>query len=99
MSLVGTDIAICELKVGYPLNCDILDTSGIVLMRKGLILSQEVVDGWTRRGFARVLLGNAQESKVINDQPDDNSPDAQAARLIRLTTSVGQRADSELYAR
>lgn len=84
MSLVGTDIAICELKVGQPLDCDILDTSGIVLMRKGLILSQSVVDGWTRRGFARVLLGNTQESKVINnDQPDDNSPEAQAARLVR----------------
>lgn len=84
MSHVGTDIAIRELKVGQPLDCDILDTSGIVLMRKGLVLSQEVVDGWTRRGFARVLLGKAQEHKVTNnDQPDDNSPEAQAARLVR----------------
>lgn len=84
MSLAGIDVAIRELKVGQPLENDILDTSGIVLMRKGLVLSQEVVDGWTRRGFARVLLGKAQEPKVSNnDQPDDNSPEAQAARLIR----------------
>ncbi len=57
MSLSGNDIAICDLKVGLPLEYDILDTSGIVLMRKGLVLTQTVVDSWTRRGFRTSFTG------------------------------------------
>lgn len=63
MSTQNTHIAVHNLPVGKPLECDILDTSGIVLLRKGLIVSQEVIDGWNRRGFARVLL--AQPSARI----------------------------------
>ncbi len=82
MPVANKDVAICDLQVGQPLDCDILDTSGIVLMRRGAVLSQAVVDGWTNRGFARVLL-RSEKSSLINDHPDDNSPEAQSARLLR----------------
>ncbi len=58
MSAKCVDVAICDLTVGQPLGGDVLDTSGIVLLRRGTVLSQDVVDGWTRRGFARVLLND-----------------------------------------
>jgi HD-GYP domain-containing protein (c-di-GMP phosphodiesterase class II) len=82
MPVAHKDVAIRELTVGQPLDCDILDTSGIVLLRKGLIVSQSLVDGWTKRGFARVLL-RCEESTPINDHPEDSSPDAQSAKLLR----------------
>ena len=76
MSVEHLDVAIRDLDVGEPLPCDILDASGIVLLRQGLILSREVVDGWTRRGFARVLLRNPEQVEA-----DAGSLDPEEARL------------------
>lgn len=78
MAVQNLDVAVRELNVGKSLDCDVLDASGIVLLRKGLVLSQEVVDGWTRRGFARVLLRRYEEFEA-----DDGFNDAEAARLSR----------------
>lgn len=72
------DVAINDLKIGQPLESDILDASGIVLLRRGVVLSQETVDGWVRRGFARVLLRPDAESTL-----HDRSPEAEAAKLLR----------------
>ncbi|MCC6511941.1 MAG: hypothetical protein IT423_22780 [Pirellulaceae bacterium] len=83
MPVSNTDVAIRDLTVGKAMDCDILDTSGIVLLRKGLVLSQDVVDGWMRRGFARVLLGVADKGSSASPPPDDQSAEAHAARLIR----------------
>ncbi|MGN6546812.1 MAG: HD-GYP domain-containing protein [Aureliella sp.] len=72
------DVAIGDLKVGQPLESDILDASGIVLLRRGAVLSQETVDGWIRRGFARVLLRPYSDDSVPIDPAD-----AEAAKLLR----------------
>lgn len=70
MTVENHDVAIRDLDVGQPLPSDVLDASGIVLLRKGLVLSRDMVDGWTRRGFARVLLRRSEDiedSSVLVD--------------------------------
>ncbi|MGN6135153.1 MAG: HD-GYP domain-containing protein [Aureliella sp.] len=73
MAVQNLDVAIGDLDVGKPLDCDVLDASGIVLLRKGLMLTQEIVDGWTRRGFARVLLRRYEELDIGDDFEDSDS--------------------------
>jgi HD-GYP domain-containing protein (c-di-GMP phosphodiesterase class II) len=66
MSTQSTHIAVQDLPVGQPLACDVLDSSGIVLLRQGLVVTQSVIEGWQRRGFARVLLSYPTTNKVGN---------------------------------
>lgn len=78
MSVHHLDVSIRELNIGKPLEFDVLDASGIVLLRRGLVLSRDVVDGWTRRGYARVLLRQHDEI-----ESDDRLADAEAKLLSR----------------
>ncbi len=47
------EIAISELVVGQPLQADIIDPSGRVLLKQGHVLSRGVVDRWIAHGFQK----------------------------------------------
>lgn len=69
------DIAISELKIGEPADHEVLDLSGIVLLRKGELLTQEMVDSWTKRGFVRVYMRPPDSG--------DSSDDSEESRLTQ----------------
>lgn len=56
MSAHTREVPIEELHVGVPLDHDIIDPDGRVLLRQGHVLLQSVVDRWVARGFAKVLV-------------------------------------------
>lgn len=87
------DIAIGDLKIGQPLASDVLDASGIVLLRHGTVLKQETVDGWVRRGFARVLLRS-----YAKDNDQDRVAEAEIARLLRPYDPMLERQLNENFA-
>lgn len=60
MSTALKEISLSELTLGSRTVCDILDQAGTVLMRKGLILNQSVLDAWIRRGISQVLMSEPE---------------------------------------
>jgi len=78
MPVQNIDVAIRDLSVGTALDSDVLDSSGIVLLRKGQVLTQDIVDGWMRRGFARVLL-----RRYDDHESEDGLDSAEARQLVR----------------
>lgn len=94
MAVHNLDVAISDLTIGKPLDCDVLDASGIVLLRKGLVLSEELVGLWTRRGFARVLLRREEGfgSDEIGDVESDQLCRPYDPQLLRQLNQCFERA-------
>lgn len=63
MPFRNRDVAISELNVGEPINYDVVESSGIVLLRCGETLTQGHVDTWTKRGFVTVQLRPSESGK------------------------------------
>ncbi|MFO1064576.1 MAG: HD domain-containing phosphohydrolase [Pirellulales bacterium] len=81
MTVKHLDIGIQQLAVGRPLECDVLDASGGLLLSRGTILQQSVVDNWNARGFTRVRV----QIYTGLDQPLDlNKPGPPLTDLMSL---------------
>ncbi len=80
--LNGKELAIGELVVGQPLERDLLDPSGRVLLKKGHVLSQKTYDRWTEFGFTRVLVD------VSADPPPPPAAETSSKLLRGYSTDV-----------
>ncbi len=103
MQAQALDVAIRDLVIGAPLNCDVLDASGIVLLKQGLVLSQDVVDGWTKRGFDRVMMRSDTVSTGDVSQLPENArlvlpyDQVQVKELEKCFTIAKQAIDELLF--
>ena len=97
MSTALKEIPLSELTLGSQTLCDILDKSGNVLMRKGLILNQGVVDSWTRQGISQVLMGEPEATDGSLSNKSQTNKSATAKPSSSLSNCLLQPYDPVLF--
>ena len=82
MSTPLKEIPLSDLTLGSRTLGDILDKSGNVLMRKGLILNQAVVDAWTRQGISQVLMSEPEATDGSSPNKSEVKPSSSRSSCL-----------------
>ncbi|MEM9418080.1 MAG: HD domain-containing phosphohydrolase [Planctomycetota bacterium] len=74
------EIKVGSLRVGEPLQSDLTDSAGVLLLRAGVVITQGFIDTLTRRGIRTVAKRETEEARQAREEEEAKAQAAESAR-------------------
>jgi len=88
-------MTVCSLKVGEPLETDLTDSNGVLMLRAGVVITDGFIETLLRRGIDTVATRETPEAQAAREEAEAEQAQAEAqAKQTKTKTAAGNKKNA-----